>query len=171
VAIGNALRILVAAHLRSSCDRACRFTRRLASFVARVASADDWRTRCAQLGSFLEQVDTWRCAARDDRNGRRVERAISLSNFSRSRPTTKPHGAAGIAWQSYGGGVRKAIAGWSPHLAWLAPAPAPSGGSAERFKAVSLALASARQSLDKLSTEINRLEVQGGEAPRRRAMR
>src|SRR5258706_4246029 len=79
--------------------------------------------------------------------------------------------AAGIAWQSYGGGVRKAIAGWSPHLAWLAPAPAPSGGSAERFKAVSLALASARQSLDKLSTEINRLEVQGGEAPRRRAMR
>jgi hypothetical protein len=79
--------------------------------------------------------------------------------------------AAGIAWQSYGGGVRKAIAGWSPRLAWLAPAPAPSGGSAERFKAVSLALASARQSLDKLSTEINRLEVQGGEAPRRRATR
>jgi hypothetical protein len=77
--------------------------------------------------------------------------------------------AAGIAWQSYGGGVRKAIAGWSPRLAWLAPAP--SGGSAERFKAVSLALASARQSLDKLSTEINRLEVQGGEAPRRRATR
>jgi hypothetical protein len=76
-----------------------------------------------------------------------------------------------IAWQSYGGGVRKAIAGWSPRLAWLAPAPAPSGGSAERFKAVSLALASARQSLDKLSTEINRLEVQGGDAPRRRATR
>ena len=65
--------------------------------------------------------------------------------------------AAGIAWQSYGSGVRKAIAGWSPRLVWLAPAPAPSGGSAERFKAVSLALASARQSLDKLSTEINRL--------------
>jgi hypothetical protein len=79
--------------------------------------------------------------------------------------------AAGIAWQSYGGGVGKAIAGWSPHLAWLAPAPAPSGGSAERFKAVSLALTSARQSLDKLSTEINRLEGQGGEAPRRRATR
>src|SRR5882762_252247 len=76
--------------------------------------------------------------------------------------------AAGIAWQSYGG-FRKAIAGWSPRLAWLAPAPAPSGGSAERFKAMSLALASARQSLDKLSTEINRLEVQGGDAPRRRA--
>src|SRR5712692_7429633 len=67
--------------------------------------------------------------------------------------------AAGIAWQSYGGGVRKAIAGWSPHLAWVAPAPVSSGGSAERLKAVSLALTSARQSLDKLSTEINRLEA------------
>jgi hypothetical protein len=76
--------------------------------------------------------------------------------------------AAGMAWQSYGGAARKAMASWSPHLAWLAPAPAPSGGSAERFKAVSLALTSARQSLDKLSTEINRLEVQGGDAPRRR---
>jgi hypothetical protein len=79
--------------------------------------------------------------------------------------------AAGIAWQSYGGAARKTIASWSPHLAWLAPAAAPSGGSAERFKAVSLALTSARQSLDKLSTEINRLEAQGGEAPRRRATR
>src|SRR5216684_8115890 len=48
--------------------------------------------------------------------------------------------AAGTAWQSYGCGVRKAIAGWSPRLTWLAPAPAPAGGSAERFKAVSLAL-------------------------------
>ncbi len=79
--------------------------------------------------------------------------------------------AAGIAWQSYGDAARKTIASWSPHLAWLAPATVPSGGSAERFKAVSLALTSARQSLHKLSTEINRLEVQGGEAPRRRATR
>jgi hypothetical protein len=79
--------------------------------------------------------------------------------------------AAGIAWQSYGGGVRKAIAGWSPRLAWLAPAPAPFGGSAERFKAVSLALTSARQSLDKLSTEISKLPAQDGDAPRRRATR
>src|SRR5229473_8254516 len=79
--------------------------------------------------------------------------------------------AAGIAWQSYGGAARKTIASSSPHLAWLAPATVPSGGSAERFKAVSLALTSARQSLHKLSTEINRLEVQGGEAPRRRATR
>src|SRR6266852_4178391 len=66
--------------------------------------------------------------------------------------------AAGIAWQSYGGGVRKAIAGWSPHLAWVAPAPVSSGGSAERLKATSLALATARQSLDKLATEISKLQ-------------
>jgi hypothetical protein len=79
--------------------------------------------------------------------------------------------AASIAWQSYGGGVRKTIAGWSPHLAWLAPVPAPSGGSAERFKAVSLALTSARQSLDKLSTEISKLPAQDGDTPRRRATR
>jgi hypothetical protein len=46
--------------------------------------------------------------------------------------------AAGIAWQSYGDAARKTIASWSPHLAWLAPATVPSGGSAERFKAVSL---------------------------------
>ncbi len=79
--------------------------------------------------------------------------------------------AAGIAWQSYGGGVRKAIAGWSPHLAWVAPAPVSSGGSAERLKATSLALATARQSLDKLATEISKLQPHDGDAPRRRAAR
>ena len=78
---------------------------------------------------------------------------------------------ATLAWQSYGGAARKAIAGWSPHLSWLAPAAVPGGTSPERLKAMSLALVAARQSLDKLSTEINRLEVQGGDAPRRRATR
>src|SRR5215472_3288197 len=32
-----------------------------------------------------------------------------------------------LAWQFYGSGAREAIAGWSPHLGWLAPPPAPSG--------------------------------------------
>ena len=77
--------------------------------------------------------------------------------------------AAGIAWQSYGGAARKAIAGWSPRLSWLAPAGG--GASAERIKAMSLAVSTARQSLDKLSTEISRLEAQGGDVPRRRATR
>ena len=76
---------------------------------------------------------------------------------------------AGIAWQSYGGVGRKAIAAWSPHLVWLAPAA--DGTSADRFKAMSLALVAARQSLDKLSTEISKLPVQDGDAPRRRATR
>ena len=65
--------------------------------------------------------------------------------------------AAGFAWQSYGSAARKAIAGWSPHLAWVAPAAAPAGPSPERLKATSLALAAARQSIDKLTTEISKL--------------
>jgi hypothetical protein len=73
---------------------------------------------------------------------------------------------AGIAWQSYGGTARQAIAGWSPHLAWLAPAGAPGGMSADRFKAMSLALATARQSLDKLGTEMSK--AQDGDGPPRR---
>jgi hypothetical protein len=67
--------------------------------------------------------------------------------------------AAGVAWQSYGGVARKTIASWSPHLAWLATAPAAGGTSAERLKATSLALAAARQSLDKLTTEIGKLQM------------
>jgi hypothetical protein len=78
--------------------------------------------------------------------------------------------AAGIAW-SDGGAARKAVAGWSPYLAWLAPASAPGGTSADRFKAMSVALASARQSLDKLSTEMSKVQTQDGDAPRRRASR
>jgi len=50
-----------------------------------------------------------------------------------------------------------AIAGWSPHLAWAAPAAAPAGPSPERLKATSLALAAARQSIDKLTAEISKL--------------
>jgi hypothetical protein len=77
--------------------------------------------------------------------------------------------AASTAWQSYGGAARKAVASWSPHLSWLAPAP--SGTSPERLKATSVALAAARQSLDKLANEISKLEAQGGDVPRRRAAR
>jgi hypothetical protein len=67
---------------------------------------------------------------------------------------------ATLAWQSYGGAARKAIAGWSPHLGWLAPAAAPADTSRERLKATSLALVAARQSLDKLATEISKLQAQ-----------
>jgi hypothetical protein len=68
---------------------------------------------------------------------------------------------ATLAWQSYGGAARKAIAGWSPHLGWLAPAATPAGASRERLKATSLALVAVRQSLDKLATGLSKLQAQG----------
>ena len=75
--------------------------------------------------------------------------------------------AAGTAWQSYGSAARKTIASWSPHLAWIAPAPARGSASSDRLKAMSLALAAARQNLDRVSTEMSKLQDEG-DAPRRR---
>jgi hypothetical protein len=69
--------------------------------------------------------------------------------------------AAGMAWLTYGSDVRKAVAGWSPHLAWVAPAAAPAENSRERFKATSVALAAVRNSVDKLATEVDKLQDQG----------
>src|SRR5262245_7248466 len=77
--------------------------------------------------------------------------------------------AAGVAWQSYGGEARKTIASWSPHLSWFAP-PAASASS-ERIRAITLALATARQNLDKVANEVSRLPAQDGDTPRRRANR
>ena len=70
--------------------------------------------------------------------------------------------AATLAWQSYSGPARATIAGWSPRLAWLAPAAVPGGISPDRIKATSLALAAVHQSVDRLETEISKLERQGG---------
>ena len=69
--------------------------------------------------------------------------------------------AAALVWQWHGGMAKRSIASWSPHLAWLAPAPAAPASSAERLKATSLALAAVRQSVDKLATEMSKLEAQG----------
>jgi hypothetical protein len=55
-----------------------------------------------------------------------------------------------------------AIAGWFPHLGWLAPPAAPGSTSPARLKATTLALAAARQSLDKLANEISKLDAQQG---------
>ena len=76
--------------------------------------------------------------------------------------------AAGVAWQSYGNTARKTIASWSPHLAWVAPAAAPDSTSAERLKATSLALVAVRQSVDKLSAEVSKLQPEDGTPQRRR---
>jgi hypothetical protein len=78
--------------------------------------------------------------------------------------------AAILAWQSYGGVAREVIARWSPQLGWLAPPAAPvvqtaptasAVASPDQLKATSLALAAVRQSVDKLATEISKLQVQG----------
>ena len=76
--------------------------------------------------------------------------------------------AAGIAWESYGDAARKTVAGWSPHLAWVAPAAVPASNSADRLKATSLALTAVRQSVDKLSAEISKLQPEDAALPRRR---
>ncbi len=70
--------------------------------------------------------------------------------------------AATLVWQSYGSAAREVVAGWSPHLGWLAPAAASAAVPSERLRATSLALAAVRQSVDKLTTEVNRLQAQGG---------
>jgi hypothetical protein len=76
--------------------------------------------------------------------------------------------AAGIAWQSYGNSARKTLASWSPHLAWMARAAAADSTSAERLKATSLALAAVRQSVDKLSAEMSKLQPEDAAPQRRR---
>jgi hypothetical protein len=66
--------------------------------------------------------------------------------------------AATLGWQSYGSLARETVAGWSPHLGWLAPSAAPAVASGEQRKATSLALAAVRQSVDKLASEIAKLQ-------------
>jgi hypothetical protein len=68
--------------------------------------------------------------------------------------------AAMLAWESYGNAARRTIAGWSPRLAFIAPKTT-SGISSEQIRATSLALSAVHQSVDKLATEISRLEAQG----------
>jgi hypothetical protein len=70
--------------------------------------------------------------------------------------------AAGMAWLTYGGVIRQAVAGWSPHLAWVAPPAVSADNSRERLKATSVALAAVRHSVDKLATEVDKLQDQGG---------
>lgn len=59
---------------------------------------------------------------------------------------------ATLAWQSYGGAAREAIASWSPHLAWLAP-------PADQVVAISRDLTVVRQSVDKLAADLSKLQA------------
>jgi len=66
---------------------------------------------------------------------------------------------ATLAWQSYGRGAREAVAGWSPHLRWLAPPAAPVQVSADHRKATAAALAEMRRTVDRLATEITNMQA------------
>src|SRR5712671_5690223 len=67
--------------------------------------------------------------------------------------------AATLAWQSYGGAAREAIASWSPRLGWLAPSAAPASASPDQLVAISRGLAVVRQNVDKLAADITKLEA------------
>lgn len=62
-----------------------------------------------------------------------------------------------LAWQTYGGPAREAIASWSPRLAWLAP---PGGASPpDQIAAISRDLAVVRQGVDKLTADVSKLQT------------
>jgi hypothetical protein len=67
--------------------------------------------------------------------------------------------AATLAWQSYGDGARETMASWSPHLGWLAPPAAPIGASPDQLVTISRSLAAVRQNIDKLATDITKLQA------------
>jgi hypothetical protein len=66
---------------------------------------------------------------------------------------------ATLAWQSYGGPARETIATWSPRLAWLAQPAARAGDSPDHIAAISRDLAVMRQTVDKLATDITKLQA------------
>lgn len=95
----------------------------------------------------------------------RIKRAlVALTGFLIATGTGV---AATLVWQSYGTTVRRTIAQLSPQLGWLAP-PAPSVTPAEpgasftasrdQLGAISHSLSLVRQSLDKLTSDIAKLQ-------------
>jgi len=87
-------------------------------------------------------------------------RKLLSSHFMRYLLAFVLGAAAMVAWQSWGNTARRAVAGMSPRLAFVAPAPT-AGISPDQIKATSRALAAVHQSVDKLSSEISRMEAQG----------
>jgi hypothetical protein len=62
-----------------------------------------------------------------------------------------------LAWQSYGRTAREKIASWSPRLVWVAPPAAPTGP--DQIVAISQDLAVVRQSIDKLTADVTKLQA------------
>jgi hypothetical protein len=67
--------------------------------------------------------------------------------------------AVTVAWYSFGGPVREAIAGMSPQLAWVAPQPAPAAVAAPDPAAPSLdqQLSAASQDIDAVRQNVDRI--------------
>jgi hypothetical protein len=76
---------------------------------------------------------------------------------------------ATLAWQSYGYAARRLVAHLAPGLGWLAPpvAPAPGSNAAgpaavappDQLAAVSRSLTAVRQSVDKLTADVSKLQA------------
>jgi hypothetical protein len=102
----------------------------------------------------------------------RIKRAlVALAGFLIATGT----GVAGtLVWQSYGDAARRTIAQLSPQLEWLTP-PAPSVASAEpgapfaasrdQLGAISHSLGLVRLSLDKLASDIAKLQAAKQDTP------
>jgi hypothetical protein len=82
------------------------------------------------------------------------------SNFMRYLLAFMLGAAALLGWQTWGNTARRTVASWSPRLAFVAPASA-RGITPDQMQATSRALAAVHQSVDKLSSEISRMEAQG----------
>jgi hypothetical protein len=81
--------------------------------------------------------------------------------------------ATTLAWQSYGNAARRMAARWTPGLGWLAPPAAPAassahgsyeagpaaGASPDQLAAISRSLAAVRQSVDKLTADVTKLQA------------
>jgi hypothetical protein len=106
--------------------------------------------------------------APDDRRSALISRILSQALYSRT--ALNPSWPvflmifyigvfATLAWQSYGGAAREAIANWSPRLAWLAPPAASAGGSPDQIVAITRDLAVVRQSVDELAANVSKLQM------------
>ena len=120
-------------------ETAARPTRRSSSFLSRLWTG---------IKTFMRRLVSWPLK-------------LVSSNFMRYLLAFVLGAAAMLGWQAWGNTARRTVASWSPRLAFVAPASA-RGITSDQMQATSRALAAVHQSVDKLSTEISRMEAQGG---------
>ena len=128
------------------------------SEFAKSPLAGEPATARARRGSFLASLGT-RIKGFFGKLAAAPARLVS-SQFMRYLLAFVLGAAVMVAWQSWGNAARRTVSGMSPRLAFLAPAPV-AGITSDQVKATSRALAAVHQSVDKLSSEISRMEAQG----------